>query len=594
MVTADKVDELLKYFHQELAYLRNKGGEFAERYPKVAGFLELGPDGSTDPHVERLIESVAFLTARMQRDVHKKFPEYTQQLLGSLYPHLTALVPPFSFARFTPDVTKISSPDGFLVPKETELFVNDVEGNSCFFKTSYETRLWPISVESVRIADLEDLGVKNARKSASKAISIRLRSEGLPFSKLNIQNLDFFLQGEKMFTHQLFDAVMTSAKNIYMRSDDQKLIRHMTGARFANVGFDPSQQLFPMPGNSHPAYGVMMDYATFPKKFHYISLWNIDFSRTNETCEIVLPISDVEIKEVSANNFCLGCVPIINLFQKASEPLKLDHTALKYKLTPDVQKEATTEIQSIQNVIIINDQTGVSETVPPYFASQTGEASLNSKLSWHIEREASRFGGSDFYLSFVDQDFDPKVLTTATVYAETLCTNRHMSNDIPVGSRLIPSVEIPAKNIETLMHATPARFVADTDEAYWKLISHLSVNHLSLTSQNGRGLKDLLRLYLEGEDHALIDAVSEVEQHIVTRRLTTDAWRGFVQGIEVIVTLDKPKLEGYSPLIFGGVMRQFLALYASINSFVEFKLKWKQTGEIWKEWAPISGRQQLL
>lgn len=120
------------------------------------------------------------------------------------------------------------------------------------------------------------------------------------------------------------------------------------------------------------------------------------------------------------------------------------------------------------------------------------------------------------------------------------------------------------------------------------------MNHLSLTSQNGEGLKEVLKLYLEARDHKLVDAVDNVEQNIITRRLTTDAWRGFIQGIEVIITLDQKNLEGYSPLIFGGVIRQFLALYASINSFVELKLKWKQTGEVWKEWPPISGRQQLL
>ena len=54
MITVNKIDDLLKYFHQELAYLRNKGGEFAERYPKVAGYLDLGQDGSKDPHVDRI------------------------------------------------------------------------------------------------------------------------------------------------------------------------------------------------------------------------------------------------------------------------------------------------------------------------------------------------------------------------------------------------------------------------------------------------------------------------------------------------------------------------------------------------------------
>lgn len=594
MITVDKVDELLKYYHQELTYLRNKGGEFSERYPSVAGYLELGPDGSKDPHVERLIESVAFLTARMQRDIQKKFPEYTHQILGSLYPHLVTPVPSISLVKLEADVTKISSSEGAVVPKNTSLFLNDTDGNTCFFKTCYETRLWPITVEAVRVLDLEDIGISSLAHPTSKGLGIRLRSHGIPFNKLKLKHLDFFLQGEQSFVHKIYDAVMAQATKMYILKDDEDKISSAPSGRFNTVGLDVAQQLFPMPGNSHPAYGVLMDYFAFQKKFHYLSFWDIDFSHIEFECEIILPLSDESIRDLHPQNICLGVVPIINLFEKSTEPLKLDYTAIKYKLTPDLRKESTTEIYTIQKVILIDDQTGETKVISPYFANKQWNKANYSNLSWHMEREPSRFGGFDIYLSFMDQNFDPKILTTATIYAETMCTNRQMASDIPVGSMLNSSIDLPVKGMQIIAHPTPPKMLAREEAAYWNLVAHLNLNHLSLTSLGGEGLKNLLRLYSNAEDNTLIDGIIDVEQHLVTRRLTTDAWKGFIQGVEIILTLDQRNFEGHSPLIFGAVVRQFLALYTSINSFVELKLKWKHTGKIWKEWIPLSGRQQLL
>jgi Type VI secretion system, TssF len=63
------IDELLAYHNAELEYLRVMGAEFAERYPKVAARLPLEADKREDPHVERILEGVAFLTARIRRKI---------------------------------------------------------------------------------------------------------------------------------------------------------------------------------------------------------------------------------------------------------------------------------------------------------------------------------------------------------------------------------------------------------------------------------------------------------------------------------------------------------------------------------------------
>jgi len=57
---------LLSYYNRELQYIRETGQEFAKEFPKIAGRLGIESLECTDPYVERLLESFAFLTARVQ------------------------------------------------------------------------------------------------------------------------------------------------------------------------------------------------------------------------------------------------------------------------------------------------------------------------------------------------------------------------------------------------------------------------------------------------------------------------------------------------------------------------------------------------
>ena len=78
-------DDLLPYYDRELAILRSLAGEFAERHPKIAGRLSLGRDESQDPHVERMLQGVAFLAARVQKRLDDDYPELSDGLLDLLY-----------------------------------------------------------------------------------------------------------------------------------------------------------------------------------------------------------------------------------------------------------------------------------------------------------------------------------------------------------------------------------------------------------------------------------------------------------------------------------------------------------------------------
>src|SRR6516225_423798 len=108
-------DALLPYYNRELSFMRRQGAQFAEAHPKIAGRMRLGPDSSEDPHVERLIEAFAFLTARVRHKLEDDFPELTEALLGVLYPHYLAPLPSMSIVQFPLAPARVDRPDGFLI-----------------------------------------------------------------------------------------------------------------------------------------------------------------------------------------------------------------------------------------------------------------------------------------------------------------------------------------------------------------------------------------------------------------------------------------------------------------------------------------------
>src|SRR4051794_41934228 len=114
-------DELLPYYNRELSYIRRLAAQFAEAHPKIAGRLRLGPETSDDPHVERLIEAFAYLTARVRHKLDDDFPEITEALLGVLYPHYQAPVPSLSIIQFELDPEKNQLTAGYPIPRHTEV-----------------------------------------------------------------------------------------------------------------------------------------------------------------------------------------------------------------------------------------------------------------------------------------------------------------------------------------------------------------------------------------------------------------------------------------------------------------------------------------
>ncbi|HLY17575.1 MAG TPA: type VI secretion system baseplate subunit TssF, partial [Bryobacteraceae bacterium] len=191
-------DDLLLYYERELTYLRQMGAQFAEKYPKIAARLILEPSKCDDPHVERMLEAFAFLAARVHLKIDDEFPEITEALLGIVYPHFIRPIPSMSVVQFHLDPEKGKLSVGLPIDRDTLLYSRAVDGVPCKFRTCYDTTLWPLTVTAASWTTPDRLRppLKAADAGGVLRIELACTSPDMEFSKLELDRLRFFLDGE--------------------------------------------------------------------------------------------------------------------------------------------------------------------------------------------------------------------------------------------------------------------------------------------------------------------------------------------------------------------------------------------------------------
>ena len=174
-------DDLLLYYERELTFLRQMGAEFAAKYPKIASRLVLEPDKCEDPHVERMLEAFAFLTARVHLKIDDEFPEITEALLSILYPHylrpdslhVGGRVPHGSRAGGAGE-------GGLKLDRGSVLNSRPVNGVPCKFRTCYDLTFWPLEVTEAEWKTPDRLQPPVKSSEAVAAVRIALRCHGRP------------------------------------------------------------------------------------------------------------------------------------------------------------------------------------------------------------------------------------------------------------------------------------------------------------------------------------------------------------------------------------------------------------------------------
>jgi len=596
-------DELLAYYREELTYLRRMGGLFARQYPRVAGRLERGADASGDPHVERLLESFAFLTARIRRTIDAALPEISSELLQVLHPQFVQPVPSMSVARFAPDPEQGKLTTGYLVPRDTALVATTAGGLPVRFRTCYDTVLWPLEVAYAGFESTDQFDFPELADVAT-VLRIRLVSRGAPFSELALDRLRFYLAGDSRVVATLYDLLAGHVRRVAVLPDRLSTPIFLPEDAVAPVGFAEDEAVLPHPAHAQPGYRLLQEYFTFSPKFSFVDVQHLDARAADRTIDLLVLLDrhPGDRFQVSAENLQLGCTPIVNLFRKTCEPVRVDQRHAEYRVVGDSRRERSTEIHSILKVSAVADPLDEATVFRPYYAFDHEPPANGDDAFWHARRVPTGrddVPGTDVMMSFHEPTFAPATPMTRTVYVHALCTNRRLAEQLLPGTPL--QLERPGIDAEVvcLHKPTPQIEPAVDGETQWRLVSHLSLNHLSLAGgEDGlRAFREILRLHCLSDRPSTqrqITGIKSLDVRHVVRRVGGDAWRGFVRGEEITLRLDEEAFVGGSALLFATVLQHFLAQYVSINSFTQLRITSDRREGTWKLWPPVSGTQPVV
>ena len=611
-------DDLLLYYERELNYLRKSAAQFAEKYPKVASRLVLEPTKCEDPHVERLLEAFSFLAARIHLKMDDEFPEITEALLTVVYPQLVRPIPSISVVEFQLDPDKGKLTTGMKIDRNAQLYSKPVGGVPCTFRTCYDTTLWPVTVNAVQLSAPSRLQPAVKTMDSAWAIRVELKcARDITFPALKMDKLRFYLDGDSGLVNILYEVLFGRLNRI--------LIRDLTpGSRLAPitlpasalsaVGFGPDEGLLPYPASSFAGHRLLMEYFAFPEKFMFAdlsSLESVAAAGFKDAIEIIFLISEIVSEgrvqrlelELSKKTFRLGCSPVVNLFPKVAEPIQLSQRQYEYPIVPDVRRPYSMEVFSVDEVSAINSANQKISTYEPFYSLRHSARKEERSGFWLARRRPSNRAnddGTDVALSLVDLSTEVVDPAASSLFVRTTCTNRDLPSRLPFGNQdsdfEMEGVAAMRRIVALRKPTSPIR-PAMGKSVLWRLVSHLSLNYLSLVDGGETALQEILRLYDVGRtaySQNVIQSIRSIRSKPHFTRLISEQGVSFARGMRVEMELDEDQFTGGGAFLFASVLERFFGMSASLNSFTQLSVTTPQRKEALYEWQPRSGRKLLV
>jgi type VI secretion system protein ImpG len=599
------MDELLRYYEEELGLFGQFAREFRARYPKPASELHLAGETYEDPSVARLIQSVALMSARIRKRLDDDYPKFTESLLESLYPHYLRPMPSHTIVQIggpaeLPDVPS-------LLPRGTLLRTSARHDSVIQFRTVYDVLLAPLRVAQVAFSAL----VKTPRslrlpRGAGSAISITIDTPGpRPLAEILPARLRLFADGEASTRAALLDALFLRGVCAFVQAKGEDAWLPLARMPLAPAGFGDEDAMIPFPARSHPALRLLSEYFCYPEKFNFIDLDTGALGAllpprcASFTLHVVLQglAGDSDparlLAELGARNLLPACTPVINLFPKAGAPLQLSYTSADYPLLADGAHAAAYEIHSVDAVRLVRDGGGAGSrgsVIPfaPLYSANGADQHGAGRNYWITRRDhavAAISPGHEMRIALIDADFRTTQTAGTTLSTMLTCTNRDLPAQLrygdPQGDLRTDEVAGVAP-IRMLRKPSPTWRFASAKGAHWRLISHLSLNHANLSMAGLADFQKMLALYDLPRSPAaqrLIAGIRGLEHGTVRAWVRSAPISTLMPGIGIRLFVDEEAFAGSSLYVFAQVLDHYFALNGQLNCFTRLQLVSNLTGQ---------------
>jgi len=613
-------DSLLPYYNRELHAVRQLAAEFARAYPKIAGRLRLTEEAVDDPHVARLLEGVSFLAARVHHRLDDEFPELTDALLGVLYPHYLAPVPSAAIVQFA---TKPDAKVPARIRKGLALRTEEIRGERCEYVTACAAEIWPVEIEAVRLSGLPLAAPANPRADRARAVlrvALRCASPEGSFAELGISTLRFFLRGAANVALPLYELLCAHTLSIAFADGPGDAHPVIVDASCLSAGgFGPDEALLPWPARSFSGFRLLTEFFAFPEKFRFLDVAGLEAktmlgagNRLEMFFYLDRSLPELE-RTISADALALGCVPVVNLFAHECDPVRLDHMQTEYRVEPAERRPGALEIWSLERVRETTGD-GTFRAWAPFHRLTEGADRADAPAGFYqiLRRASPTLPGTDIFLAPFDPGFDATAPADSVLSVTALCLNRDLTLELPFGGghphMSLKEGMASIARVACLTAPTPTLRPPLRARGFWPLVSQLSLGHLSVVGgeAGAHALQEVLRLHDlrdTEETRAAIGGLVSVAARAGAARLPLPPGRrqmspaqsgAFCRGLDLTLEWDAVPWAQAGLFLLASVLERFLALHATVNSFVRVTCTLRGRTDKVASFPPRAGNRTLL
>ncbi|MBC2694635.1 MAG: type VI secretion system baseplate subunit TssF [Desulfobacteraceae bacterium] len=574
-----------RYFQDELANLKELGADFSKAHPAVAPMLS----GLTaDPDVERLLEGVAFLTALLRQKLDDEFPEIIHELMQLIWPHYSRPLPSTTIVYFSPKMTLKQS---MTIPAGIQIASVPIEGTSCLFKTCYDVEVHPLNLLKASFVELS---------GRPPAIKLLLELREMPLSDWQPETLRLYLAGDYSSATNLYFLLQHHLKQIVITSLDSGSSCFLGPENLKPLGFAYKDSLIPYPSHSFPGYRILQEYFILPEKFLFLYLmgWKRWQKRGDGArFEISFELKDIPFPspKIKTENFVLHATPAINIFPHDADPIRLDHRRTEYLVRPSGTNISHYQVYSVEKVIGFVRGTAKERIYTPFelFSSESKSGQV-----YHVNlRKSPVLHGSNIYLS-VAYPPETDLPESETLSIRLLCTNGSLPESLQSGDICLPTSSSP-EYVEFSNIRSPTVSVLPPlgTNLLWRLLSHLSLNYISLAK--AENLRALLEAYIFEESRDRTSVLANQKRIAGIVKVETKSSDRLVSGImmrgqEIRIKVRNDHFAGQGDLfLFGCVLDEFLSSYASINTYTNLVVEEILKGDLY-QWPARIGDHPLI
>jgi type VI secretion system protein ImpG len=582
--------DLIPYFERELVVLRGYAAEFAARFPRVADRLRIG---SGDSHVERLLQALALLAARIRKRIDDGFPQFTEALLESLFPHYLRPFPSCAITCFGLMEKGLEEMSGVrIIERGTVMQSKPVQGTPCKFQTATDVALAPLAITAARFEPLirAPSGTRLAPDAtASLSITIACVSSKVTLSNIPLDTLRVLADGDPSFCSALHDALFMHVSGAFVEGTGEAWLP-LAAVPLSPAGCADDEALIPFSDRSHRAWRILTEYFCFPDKFRFfdIDLAALRKFMAPEAGSVTLHLSLSRmapdsnparmLRTLQPSNLRLFCTTAVNLFKHNVRPVAVTGTAAEYSLVADAPHPQAFEVYSVDAVRQqVTNSDAIVEFTPLYARGHGVAGRGRHWILRHDEVLAVISPGHEKRIALVDINAEALEVQRSTLSLDVTCTNRDLPHQLTYGAPA-GDLAIPGESGNSLVRllakpSLPQQFAGGQN--HWRLISHLTLNHHALVPKGLATFKELLTLHdlpASPVTKRMIAGIVHLDHTVTTAWIKHKRGSSLVKGLEVHITVDEEAFVGSGIHLFAQVMDHFLALYVQVNSYIELVL----------------------